>query len=91
VVSVADPYSRNLLVDFLDRSSAVSLVFSLGGVRLSPLGTSATVWPIVQPWIMDAPVPLCPQIPHDLPGLELGPPRWEASNYPHCPDHVFLQ
>jgi hypothetical protein len=28
-----------------------------------------------------APTPLCPpQIPHDRPGRELGPPRWEASD-----------
>jgi hypothetical protein len=28
-----------------------------------------------------APVPLCPpEIPYDLTGRELGPPRWEASN-----------
>jgi hypothetical protein len=28
-----------------------------------------------------APVPLCPpQIPHDLTGCKLGPPRWEASD-----------
>jgi hypothetical protein len=27
------------------------------------------------------PVPLCPpQIPHDLTGRELGPPRWEAND-----------
>jgi hypothetical protein len=25
-------------------------------------------------------VPRCPQIPHDLTGRGLGPPRWEASD-----------
>jgi hypothetical protein len=30
-----------------------------------------------------APVPLCPlQIPHAVPGQELGPQRWEARDYP---------
>jgi hypothetical protein len=32
-------------------------------------------------WRKPAPVPLRPpQIPHDLTGCELGPPRWEVSD-----------
>jgi hypothetical protein len=69
---------------------------------MSPLGTSASEWPIVPaPGDCDdgefggmkicrgnrsarrkpAPAPLCPlQIPLARPGLEPGPPRWEASD-----------
>jgi hypothetical protein len=61
---------------------------SWGGVRLSPPGISAAIWPIVPAQMMDgdecgavggmigrqnrstlrepAPMPLCPQMPHDL-------------------------
>jgi hypothetical protein len=60
----------------------IFFLVSLGGVRLSPLGTSATVGLLYQPQMMmimeksvewglagetEVPVPLCPpQIPHDL-------------------------
>jgi hypothetical protein len=71
-------------------------------VELSPLGTSATEWPIIlAPGDSDdgefggmkidrgnrstrrkpAPAPLCPpQIPLARPGIEPGPPRWEAND-----------
>jgi hypothetical protein len=77
----------NTSLSFFVVSLGFFFLVSLGGVRLSPLGTSVTIWHIVPApngrcvWSIwwnenwqgkpkysrkPAPVPLCPQIPHDL-------------------------